>query len=289
MKKPYITRFSCSVAAAFLLFFVVQVFSHPGDEHKLEHLNSKITQQPNSQTAHIKRAALYTRTGNYILAEKDFITAKTLGEVYLASYELGVYYFKTENHALAINQFDNYLKYFPNHYPALEYRAKTYIKMGDTKKAFEDFDAFLENSPYTNPGHYIAVAKIALSDTDRKDPIGDAITIIDSGISQTGNSPQLQSFAIELEISRNFFNQAITRHESLREITSASPRWHLEMAEILVKSERWAKAHDYLNHSEMKLAQYKKTPAREKLSLRIEKMQQHVSKNYDVDKGSLNH
>ncbi|MEH6909084.1 MAG: hypothetical protein V7459_00770 [Oceanicoccus sp.] len=289
MKKSHVTRFSCRVAVAFLLFFISQAFSHPGDEHKLEHLNSQITQQPYSQIAHIQRASLYTRTGNYTLAKKDFIAAKTLGETYRVSYELGVYYFKTEDYTLAINQFDNYLKHFSDYYPALEYRAKTYIKIGDTKKAFEDFSRFLENSPYTNPGHYIAVAKIALSEDGREDQIGDAITIIDAGISQTGNSPQLQSFAVGLEISRGFFDQAVTRHQSLREITSASPRWHIEMAEILVKSEQWAKAHDHLNHSEMKLAQYKKTPAREKLSLRIEKMQQHVSKNYDVDKGSLNH
>lgn len=278
MNRSCVIQFGIVIAATFSLLLASQAFSHPGDEHKLEHLNTQITQQPNSQTAHIQRAALYTRTGNYALAEADFDTAKKLGESYRVSYELGVYYFKTKNYAHAISQLNDYLKYYPNHYPALEYRAKAYRETGDTEKAFEDFSVFLEKSPYTNPGHYLAVAQIVLSETNRIDPISDAINILDSGLSRTGNSPQLQSFAIELEISRRFFDSALTRHESLRDITSASPRWHVEMAEILVKSRQWEKAHDHLNQSEMKLAQYKKTPAREKLLLRIEKIQQEISK-----------
>ncbi len=278
MSQSRIPRFQLSVAVAFSLYLASHAFSHPGDEHKLEYLNTKITQQPNSQNAYIQRAALYTRTGSYTLAEKDFITAKNLGESYLASYELGAYYFKIKNYAFAISQFDDYLSHYPNHYPTLEYRAKAYREIGDTKKAFEDFSTFLEKSPYTNPGHYLAVANIALSETAREDPICDAINIIDAGLSRTGNSPQLQSFAIELEIRRGFFDQALTRHESLRDITSASPQWHFEMAEILVKSEQREKAYDHLNQSKMKFTQYKKTPAQEKLLLRIEKMQEDISK-----------
>jgi|GEM_PF-484120 len=248
-------------------------YSHPGAEHKLSHLNARIEQQPNSQSAYIQRAALYTRTGKYVLAEQDFATAKNLGDAYLASYELGAYYFKIEDYPSAIRQFDSYLAHYPNHYPSLEYRAKAYEKVGEIEQAFKDFGVFLQQSPYTNPGHYLAVARIALSLPHQKDPLADAINILDDGLSKTGNSPQLQAFAIELELRRGFFSQAIARQESLREMTSASPQWHVEMADILVKSLQQDQALNHLKQGQHKLATYKNTPARQKLLLRIEKMQ----------------
>jgi tetratricopeptide (TPR) repeat protein len=277
MSQPNIIRARISLAVISLLCCAGHAFSHPEDEHKLEQLNAVITQQPSLQSAYIQRAALYTRTGNYPLAEKDFEAAQTLGDLYLVSHELGAYYFKIKTYVAAINQFTNYLEHYPNHYPTLEYRAKAYREIGKTKKSLEDFSHFLETSPYTNPGHYLTVAQIILSETDQGNSIDDAISIIDLGISRSGNSPQLQSFAVQLEISREFFDAALTRHESLRDITSASPRWHVEMAEILVTSKQWGKARDQLNQSAVKLADYKKTPAREKLLIHIEKLQRHIS------------
>lgn len=253
----------CALCAAMLGSFPAS--AHPGDDHKLAYLNAQIEQQPEQQKTLIARAATYVRTGQFDLAMADFNRAKQLGDPIHIAYQLGILYLKTGEYLLAIEQFDNYLALFPGHSLSLENRAKAFRAKGEINKAIADYRTFLHIAPYTNPGHYLTVAELILSDNDHSHAINEALAIIDGGISELGIVPQLQSYAIKLELRRGYPELAIKRQRTLANISRHSPQWYLDMAQLLAVAGHNDEAINHLDIGQLKLEQRKLTPAKSRL------------------------
>jgi hypothetical protein len=74
-------------------------------------------------------------------------------------------------------------------------------------------------------------------------------------------TPQLQLFAIELELKGKRFDAAILRQQSLATLTGESPQWHLQMATLLVQAGRRSDATLELNAANTKIKQQRRTAA----------------------------
>ncbi len=256
-----------------LLLVSSAAWSHSGDAHLLNQLNRQLETNPDSQQTLIRRGSLFVRAKKFELAEQDFSDAKKFGDPAVVFLPLGISYYESSKFELAAEQFDRYLKRYPNNGAALEYRAKAAREMGLYSVALKYFKTFLKHSPYLNPGHFLTTAEIALIATANEQAnIDAAISIIDSGIVHLGINPQLQQFAIELELKRNQVDSAIIRQQSLAISTGESPQWHLQMGTLLLIAGRNDDAALELEAASDKIKKKRRTPSLIQLKKQAEQL-----------------
>jgi tetratricopeptide (TPR) repeat protein len=257
-----------------LLLVSPAVLAHPGDEHLADQLNRQIAAEPNSQQALIRRGSLFVRAKKFELAMEDFSRAQALGNPAAVFLPLGILFYDAGKFEQAAAQFDLYLDRYPHDIVALEMRAKTAREMGLSSLALKYFKTFLEQSPYANPGHYLAAAEVALVATsDEQANTAAALSVIDAGIDRLGVTPQLQLFAIERNLERGQFDAAIVRQQSLATSTGEGPQWHLQMAALFIKAGRSTDATLELLAANDKIKQRRRTAALIKLEKQAEQIQ----------------
>lgn len=256
-----------------LLLISPIAMAHPGDEHLVDRLNRQIATDPDSQQALIRRGLLFVRAKKFELAMADFSHAQELGDATIVFLPLGILYYDAGKFEQAAEQLDRCLERYPDNIIALEMRAKTAREMGLSSLAFKFFKTFLKQSPYANPGHYLAAAEVALVATADEQANADAaLSIIDAGIDRLGVTPQLQLFAIDLDLKRKRFDAAIARQQSLAISTGESPQWHLQMATLLIKSGRSIEATLELKAANDKIKQRRRTEALIQLEKQAEQL-----------------
>jgi len=295
----------------FWVFLYISLYSYAAASHQgvaaqLERIDKAIESNPQNQVLLIQRGALYSHDGQYDRAEKDFLRAESLGAPVSVAYELGLLFYRSQAFARARTYFDRYIKQFPQHASAYEYRARTAHRLGDTKQALADFEVFFELQPKASPGHYIDVAKIYAAETfvnktdviktdvnkanvdetninkanisktnvnktnvNKTTGLDAAIDLLDKGMATIGLTPQLQRYAITLELNRNQPDKAIARLQRLEPLLKGSPSWKLEMAQLFLQTGKTAQAQQLLNKASAELAVLKLTPARISLAEKI--------------------
>jgi len=252
--------------ALLLALLPVLAWSHAGDERGLQRLQQLIEQRPQQQSHYIKRGALYTRAGHFQLALADFERAQTLGPIAAVSFELGLYYFRRQQMSDAAEQFDLHLAHYDNDAAALEFRIKTARALGQQPLAQDLFETLVTQSPYSNPGHYLAAANAEIKG---EAGLARALVLIDRGIARFGPVPQLQQFAIELELRRGDYQQAISRHQTLATATGHSPHWLAKQAQLLAGDQRTEEAAKLVRRAQMALSTQTNTPARARLNKQL--------------------
>lgn len=241
--------------------------AHPGASAAIDHFNHQIEHNPQDQALHIQRGIAYSSDGQYDKALADLERAKRLGNPLAVKFDLGVLHYRRGELKTAKVYFDEYLAAFPNHSACLEYRARLLRDMGDRDGAVKDFLRVFELQKNPNPGHYISVA-------DMLEASGDggherALAALDSGIEKLGLAPQLQQYAIRLELARNRTDLAIQRQQTLEPALGKSPDWKVEMAELLLQNNQQDLARTLLKEASIQLDTLRKTPARQALRERI--------------------
>jgi predicted Zn-dependent protease len=249
-------------------------WSHAGDERGLAQLQQLIKQQPRQQQHYIKRGALYTRAAHYHAALADFARAQTLGPPAAVGYELGVYYYRRQQLASAAEQLYRFLGHYGKVPAALEYRLKVARALGQKQRASELFEALVQDSPYANPSHYLAAARADLDtdtgvDSETESQLVQALGLIDRGIERFGPVPQLQHYAIELELRQRHYQQAIDRHRTLATATGRSPHWQARQAQLLAAAGQEQRALVLARRAQQALATQTQTPARARLAAEL--------------------
>ena len=248
------------------------VFAHPNAHNQLEYLSAQIKAQAFEQSLYIQRGIAYSNDGQFEPALADFRKAESLGDPIAVAFDLGVLFYRNNELERSRLYFDTYLKYFPEYAPALEYRARVRRDAGDYQGALADFNAFFAFQPRPNPGHYISAAKMLAAMED--EGIDDALLMLDKGIEQLGLIPQLQHYAIELEMQRKRPTNAIQRLNSLEPMLGSSPGWKVQMAEISLLIDQPAKARQLLQAATAQLVTLKQTPARQQLLIKIRTLEE---------------
>lgn len=260
---PCLACFSC---------FVVQVHpirasAHPAEFERVEILTQRIEARPLNPSLYIDRAASYSHDGEYALAMKDLDKAAKLGDPVLPAYELGLLHDRMGERSKARDQYDRFLKRFPNHAQALERRARLLAELGDTDAAARDYQRMFAVTPRPNPGSYLSAAKMFAPESGGDPSL--ALAMLDRGMVRLGVIPQLQQVAIEFELENGQTDRALERLESLKSALGDGPEWNVQMAELLIQTTKVKQARRHLSSATRALRELRETPARTKLGKRI--------------------
>lgn len=262
--RPGLPLLACLV---FLLVHPLSVTAHPAEFERIEVLTRRIEAEPLNPSLHIDRAASYSHDGEYAQAMKDLRKAEELGDPVFVAYELGLLHYRKGELSEAKVQFDRFVERFPNHALALEKRARLLAEMGETQAAVTDYERVFALTPRPNPGSYLSAAKLFASDAEAG--LAPALAMLDRGMQRLGVIPQLQQYAIEIELLGSRNNRALERLESLKSVLGGGPEWNVQMAELLIRMEKIKQARRHLSTATKTLRGLRQTPARTELAKRI--------------------
>jgi len=257
------------IACLLIALQMSSTYSHPPLMHKLSFIDQQIGKNPLQQELLIQRGSLNAQLGKYKEAQADFNRAMKLGDPKLVMFDYALLLYRNNKLVQAKSFFKNYLNQFPNHLPSLMYLAKVHIDMGDHSSAMDSYNYMLEVNSYINPGHFLLVANLIMEVSSN---ISDALRIIDKGNAKFGVTPQLQNFAIKLELKREFYNRAIERHLLLAPVVQNNPRWQLRMAELMILVKRYDEASYYIENTGRILESSKTTPIKHEWLLKMKQL-----------------
>lgn len=264
-----------SILPILIFFFALLsanlAWSHQSHHSKVALINEQLLKQPNNQRLYIERGIEYSNDGEFDLALADYQKAQTLGDPIATAFHLGVLFYRKGEFDKAEKQFNDVLKYLPEHAQSLEYRARLRRDAGDYEGSIADYSAFFALHQRPNPGHYISAAKMLAAMQTKG--ITEALKWLDQGIEQLGLIPQLQRYAIELELQRNNIDGAIDRLYSLEQILGDTPNWQVEMAELQFAAGHPRKARELLSSAVQQLQTLRTTVARITLMKKIQGLQ----------------
>jgi tetratricopeptide (TPR) repeat protein len=255
-------RRTARVLVLLLLSYPVAVFAHPGDAEKIAILTHRIEAQPGDQRPYIARGAAYSHDGQYELALADFRKAEGLGESVGVAYELGVLQYRIGKLDAARTYLDTFLKRFPNHPPALEQRAYVLADLGEPEAAVAAFETLFAAQPRPNPGLYVSASKLLAAQGETG--VEPALAMLDRGMERLGVIPQLQQYAIELELRRQKPAKAIDRLKTLEPALGEGPDWKVAMGELLLLDDRPDEAGQLFDEALAQLETLRKTAARQR-------------------------
>lgn len=260
----------------FLLLCSTGAAAHPGLEANLALLDQLIASKPTDQALYIARGAAYSRHGEMELALADLQRAEALGDPLPVAFELGVLYYRKGDYPRSRLMLSNWLIHHPGHSEALLYRARAARADGDAEAAAADYRSYFADTPAPNPGDYLAAARLLASESGSG--LDSALALLDQGMSRLGIIPQLQRYAVELEIERADPEAALRRWRDLRPALGASPDWKVRMAELLMLAGRAAQAAGALQEAREQLHALKRTPSRQRLLEQIDQLASPVSR-----------
>ena len=247
------------------------LLAHPGAHASIAHYSQMIEQQPESYGLYIQRGIAYSNDGQYPAALADLNLAAERGDPVLVSFDLGVLHYRMGEFEVARKYFDAYLRKFPGHATCLEYRARLLRDQGAYEASVADFKRMFALLERPNPGHYVSVAEMISSRGEAG--ISPALDILDSGNAKLGLTPQLQQYAIQLELQRKRPDLAVERMRALEPMLGNSPEWKVAMAELYIQTGQIEQASSLLNGATRQLESLRKTPARIELRERITVLQ----------------
>ncbi|HPG24718.1 MAG: tetratricopeptide repeat protein [Spirochaetaceae bacterium] len=259
----------------FVLLLVVlaiapAVRAHPSAAHRIELLTREIEASPDDPMLYLRRGQAYSNEGMLDRALADLRRAESLGDPALVAYEVGVALYRRGDLPGARAAFDRFLERFPQHPPALEYRARVARDAGDAASALADFEAYFALQEDPNPGDYLSAARL-VQDIEGGGAEA-ALRVLDRGMAKLGVIPQLQQPAIAIERARGRPAAAIARLETLAPQMGGSPDWKVEMGELLLASGRVEEARARLGEAGAQLEGLRVTAARRTLAERVESL-----------------
>lgn len=178
--------------------------------------------RPDSFTALLNRAKCYLRLNQNALALNDIKTAEGFSDDIETAYLLGEYFVAEKQYQNAVLAFSKYLTRYPAHTPSIHGRAIANNRLDLTDRSIRDYQHLLSvsknHSRITIPDLSWLEASI--------EPYGIYMEhkTLDRGMENLGLLASLQILAIELEIRKNDFKQALARHEILKPWLGNMPR-----------------------------------------------------------------
>ncbi|MES2685070.1 MAG: tetratricopeptide repeat protein [Pseudomonadota bacterium] len=205
-----------------------------GLPERLVLLGERIAAAPADQGLYLRRALVYSDTGEFKLALADVDTAAQFGEVANTYFVRAIILYRLGQFAQALPLLNQFIKANPGHAEATMYRARVQRDAGQHEAALADYRRYFSLQARAEPGDYLTAARlmVELAGQGRKGYSRHAaLAFLDARIQQLGNAPQLQRYAIEIEQQGCRSSEAVARLEQLHANARRAPQWHLHMAE----------------------------------------------------------
>ena len=236
-----------AVCALSVLISSRTVQAHAGDHRSIAELDTIIKENLVDPSLLVARGALYSRSGQWEKAERDLSRAETIGKKHDVAFEFGQF-------------IDAYIGVYPTRPAAFLLRARAASKAEQFGIASESYQTYFSLSANPQPGEYLAAARL-LGSTN-PDGINSALALLDRGISKLGLNPQLQRYAMLLELRRDDTKSALSRWYSLKNQLGGTPEWGVTLARLLILADRVADARLAVQAAKDRLTMLRRTPAR---------------------------
>ncbi len=219
-----------------LVIYPVCAAAH-GDLHsQIAAVTLLIKKDPNNAKLYLKRGELYRQHQDWEEALSDFNRAEKLNpELEEVLYARGRMFFESGQFELAKKELDKFLSSKHTHIEALITRARTLTRLKESQSAIDDFTNAINLSEKPSPDLFVERAKA--------DPSTDnAIKGLDEGIVQLGEIVTLEMFAIELELKRKGWDNALLRIERISKQFPRKEKLLFKRGGILLLADRKVEA-----------------------------------------------
>ena len=209
-----------------------------GDLHEqVVTISRRIEADPANSDLIVRRAELYREHGQWPQADADYDRAGKLAPANPAiSLGRGKLYLSMGMLDAARVSLDRVLKAQPAHVDALATRAQILQALGEHNAAAADFARAIANASSPEPDFYLGRAGSLSAARPARDD--EALASLDEGIARLGKLPTLSLAAIELQVKRGEFDDALRRLDTLRESQPRQEAWLERRGDILIAAQR---------------------------------------------------
>ena len=244
-KVPTFTAFfTCWVPG--VLAFLVPLLSplllqaHADILERIAAVSKQIQQQPRNARLYLKRGELHRLHREWDAALADFERAAELDpDLMTVGFARGRMFYEAGRLQAAKDDLDEFLAARPAHREGLLTRARVLAQLGKGAEAAQDYTQAIATLARPTPEYYLERAKALASEGD---PYLDAaLKGLDEGIRTLGPLVTLQLYAMDLELQRWQYDQALARLETIARWIPAERRL-FRRGEILMLAGRSAEA-----------------------------------------------
>lgn len=226
--------FACLLAAAFLPLIAI---AH-GDLHEqIVAISQRIQADPSNASLILRRAELHREHGQWSQADADYdLAGKLAPDNPAIDLGRGKLYLAMAKPDVARAALDRVLDAQPTHVDALATRAQALQALGEHEAAAADFAQAIANASSPEPDFYLGRARsLSAARPARND---EALACLDAGTARLGKLPTLSLAAIELQVKRGEFDDALRRLDTLRESQPRQEGWLERRGDILMAAQR---------------------------------------------------
>ena len=251
------------------------VQAHAGDHRTIVELDAIIKENPDEPSLLVARGALYSRSGQWEKAERDLSLAEVLGNKGDVAFEFGQFHYRRGEYQKALAYIDTYIGAHPSHSAAFLLRARAASAAEQFHIASESYQAYFSLAANPQPGEYLAAARLLAGSAPTG--IASGLAILDEGISKLGLNPQLQRYAVALELRLNDTEDALDRWYRLKDQLGGTPEWGIALARLLILDGKIDEARLALQTAKGRLVRLRQTPARKLAGENISRLELQLS------------
>ena len=203
--------------------------AHEGLHEQIAAITAKIRRDPKNASLYLQRGELHRLHRDWARAAADYDRAEQF-QPSLESVDLarGKLLFDSGKLQRAKRTLDRFLSRQPGSYEGLITRARVLAKLRFRSEAVADFTEALAQA--ADPELYIERSRVLAADEQR---ISEALSGLDEGIAKLGPLVTLQLAAIDLELRRKNFDNALGRLDQIAAQSERKEEWLVRRGEIL--------------------------------------------------------
>jgi tetratricopeptide (TPR) repeat protein len=211
--------------------------AHPEVDWQISEVTARIEDRGDDTALWIQRGELHRVDRDWAAAEADFLKARQIDpELDVIDFHIGRMKLEAGDYAAALKALDRYVSAHPDHSAALVARARTRAAVGRNLDAARDFTRALAVTDRPQPTHYLERARALANAGDKH--LAKAVAGLDEGSDRLHRPITLELEAIELEVRRKKYNQALTRIDRIAAASARQEAWLIRRAEIMEQAGR---------------------------------------------------
>lgn len=217
--------------------------AHPAIEQQISDLDERIAESPAEAALYLRRGELHRIHREWKLAEADYVKALRLEpELLTAEMCLGKMKLEQGRPKQARESLQRYLEKRPQDTVARVAFARALAQLSRHLEAAAEFDRAIRSvhDGKPKPEYYLERAR-ALAGAGRKH-YDAALAGLDEGLARLGQPVTLQNYAIELELERRHYDQALDRLDRMWSGSARRETWLVRRGEILERAGRFDEA-----------------------------------------------
>jgi len=215
-----------------------------GDLHdQIAAVTRQINRDPTNTAPYLKRGELHRVHGDWETALNDYAQVTRLDPNFWAiDFFRGRMMLEADRPKPARECLNRFLARQPDYSEALIARARVLVKLRKPTAAARDFTRALGHLREAKPEYYLERADAVISRSGRR--VETALRGLDEGMKRLGPLPTLQLRAIDLELSRKHYPEALARLEQLIAQSPRKETWLARKGEVLQQAGREKEARE---------------------------------------------